>query len=90
MYQVVREVLDNPEDKTELYLVFANKTENDIILKEEFDELAQKHKNFHVFYSVDNPITPDWNGGKGFISREMLEEKMFTPTENEEEVLVMV
>ena len=47
--QVIDAVLANPEDKTELSLVYANVSEADIILKEKIDALAAKHpKQFKV------------------------------------------
>ena len=48
MLQVASEIVNNPEDKTQVSLVFANQTEKDIILKEELDEMAAKHDNFQV------------------------------------------
>lgn len=48
MLQVASEIVNNPEDKTQVSLVFANQTEKDIILKEEIDEMAAKHDNFQV------------------------------------------
>lgn len=35
MYQVIKAVLSNPSDKTECSLVYANQTEEDILLKDE-------------------------------------------------------
>lgn len=48
MLQIAQEVVRNPEDKTEVTLVFANKSEDDILLKKELDDMVRKHKNFHV------------------------------------------
>lgn len=48
MLQVASEIVNNPEDKTQVSLIFANQTEKDIILKEEIDEMAAKHDNFQV------------------------------------------
>ena len=48
MLQVASEIVNNPEDKTQVSLIFANQTEKDIILKEEIDEMAAKHNNFQV------------------------------------------
>lgn len=92
MYQVIREVLDNPEDKTELHLVFSNNTEEDILLREEFEELQKKHKNFHFYNTLTVKAEKGWNQGVGFVSKEMLEKHMFTapPKENEEDVVVFV
>lgn len=48
MLQVASEIVNNPEDKTQVSLIFANQTEKDIILREEIDEMAAKHDNFQV------------------------------------------
>merc|ERR1711939_525369 len=39
MYQVARAIFNNPEDKTKVTMVFANITEEDILLKKELNEL---------------------------------------------------
>ena len=46
MLQVVQEVLRHPEDRTEVSLIFANISDKDILLKQTFDDLAAKHRNF--------------------------------------------
>lgn len=48
MLQVAQEVVRNPEDKTKVTLVFANLSEDDILLRKELDDMAKKHKNFNV------------------------------------------
>lgn len=40
MYQVIKAVLNNPSDKTECSLVYANQTLEDILLKDEVGGLA--------------------------------------------------
>jgi nitrate reductase (NAD(P)H) len=47
-YQVIKAVLKDPEDTTQLSLLYANQTEDDILLREELDELAAKHSNLKV------------------------------------------
>ncbi|KAK3077054.1 NADH-cytochrome b5 reductase [Coniosporium uncinatum] len=72
MYQLVRAIFKNPEDKTKVTLIFGNITENDILLKEEFDELENTYpQRFRAFYVLDNP-PEKWQGGKGFITKELL------------------
>lgn len=41
--QVISAVLRDPSDKTELRLLFANQSEEDILCRKELDELAAKH-----------------------------------------------
>ena len=52
MFQVAQEILRNPEDKTQVSLIFANQTEEDIILRKELDHMAAKHDNFEVTLAV--------------------------------------
>lgn len=72
--------------RTDIYLLYANVSENDIILREELDDLARNHKNFHVYYTVDNP-SEAWKMGSGYITREMIDRHMPEPSEDH---LIMV
>jgi len=78
MLQVIRAIVKNPEDKTQVSLIFANVAEGDILLKEELDGLAAKHKNFKVYYVLNMP-PEGWTGGVGFVSQEMVEQNLPKP-----------
>ncbi|KAK9325471.1 hypothetical protein V1517DRAFT_314227 [Lipomyces orientalis] len=71
MLQIVRAVLKNPEDKTEITLIFANVTEEDILLKDDLDDLAANHENFKVYYVLNSP-KEGWTGGVGFVTADMI------------------
>lgn len=43
MLQIVREVLKRKDDRTVLRLLYANQSEDDILLRKELDELVEKH-----------------------------------------------
>ena len=43
MYQVAKCLLQDPEEYTQIKLIYANVTEDDILLKEELDQLAQQY-----------------------------------------------
>jgi NAD(P)H-flavin reductase len=43
MYQVIKAVLKDKEDTTQMSLVYANNSEDDILLREELDSLAATH-----------------------------------------------
>jgi len=77
MLQVIRAILKNHQDITKINLIFANVTEQDILLKPELDSLAIDHKNFKVYYVLNVP-PEGWTGGIGFVSQEMIE-KNFPP-----------
>lgn len=88
MYQLARAVFKNPNDKTKVTLVFANVSEQDVLLKKEFEELEQKFpQRFRAFYLLDNPPA-DWPGAKGYITKDLL--KTVLPGPKEENVKVFV
>lgn len=71
MLQIVRAITSNSDDTTQVDLIFANVNPEDILLKEDLDELAAKHSNFRVHYVLNNP--PDeWTGGIGFVTADMI------------------
>ncbi|KAG2467790.1 NB5R1 reductase, partial [Polypterus senegalus] len=55
MLQLIRAILKDPEDKTHCSLLFANQTQNDILLRDELEELQVRHPNrFKLWFTVDN------------------------------------
>jgi len=73
MLQIIRAALKNPQDNTRLSLIYANVNYEDILLKKELDELADKYSSrFKVFYVLNN-VPSGWTGGVGFVSKEQIE-----------------
>eukprot|EP00040_Diaphanoeca_grandis_P032784 m.199465 g.199465 ORF g.199465 m.199465 type:complete len:295 (+) comp32735_c1_seq1:191-1075(+) len=76
MMQIIRHVLSDPNDKTQLSLVFANQTTNDILLRDELETFA-KDDRFSVWFTVDRLTEgEEWKYSTGFISEEMLKEHL--------------
>ncbi|XP_042471635.1 NADH--cytochrome b5 reductase 1-like [Zingiber officinale] len=73
MFQVTRAILENPKDKTKVYLIYANVTSEDILLKEELDSLARNYPDrFQIYYVLNQP-PESWNGGGvGFVPKDMI------------------
>lgn len=96
MYQVCRTLIqilqaaDKNKDISSFYLVFANRTPDDILLKTELENfVSKKNFSFKLFFSVDRvsfinyqnwPNT--WSGGRGFITEDMLLQNLPKPDEN--------
>lgn len=78
MWQVFKAILDDPNDMTQLVLVFANLTIDDILLREELDELHQCEERFSRYYVLDKP-PGHWAGGKGYVTKEILEDQFGEP-----------
>ncbi|KAL7258240.1 hypothetical protein ACSBR1_004372 [Camellia fascicularis] len=73
MFQVARAILENPNDKTNIILIYANVTYEDILLKEELANLACSFPNRFNVYCVLNQPPEGWDGGVGFVSKEMIQ-----------------
>lgn len=62
-------------------LIFANRKEEDILLKDELDNLAKVHNNFQVHYVLEYP-PDDWTGQAGFVSKDMIERYLPPPAKD--------
>ncbi|PSN67289.1 ferredoxin reductase-like protein [Corynespora cassiicola Philippines] len=83
MWQVANAIFKNPEDKTKVTLVFGNIKEEDILLKREFEHLENTYpQRFRAFYVLDNP-PETWQGGKGYVTKELLKTVLPEPKEGE-------
>ncbi len=70
--QLAEAIVANPEDKTQVRLVFANVSKSDIVLKEELDALAASSKGqFAVTYVIDKPES-GFTGPTGYLTKDLL------------------
>jgi nitrate reductase (NAD(P)H) len=74
IYQVVQAILKDPEDLTEMHVVYANRSEDDILLREEMDSWAKKHERFKVWYVVQESKREGWEYSVGFITESILKQ----------------
>ncbi|XP_061345252.1 NADH-cytochrome b5 reductase-like protein [Gastrolobium bilobum] len=81
MLQVIEAILKNPDDKTQISLLYANVSPDDILLKQKLDILATSHPNLKIFYTVDSP-TKNWKGGAGYISKDMVVKGLPGPSDD--------
>ncbi|MED6210219.1 NADH-cytochrome b5 reductase [Stylosanthes scabra] len=73
MFQITRAILENPKDKTKIFLLYANVTVDDILLKEELDNFVNKYPNQFKVYHVLNKPPNEWNDGVGYITKDMIQ-----------------
>lgn len=87
MLQLIRAALKDPRDKTKMWLIFANQTENDILLRTELEEVAADHPDrFKLWYTLDRP-EDGWEYSKGFINAEMI--KAHLPPVSDDTLVLM-
>ena len=78
--QVIRCLLEGPEsngDTTSMVLLFQNRTEADVLLRDELDKLAaSSNGRLQVIYFLSNPTTTAWgsksNERRGYINQEAM------------------
>lgn len=81
MLQVVTEILKHEDDTTKVSLIFANVTEEDIILRDLIDQMQEKYSNFKAYLVLNNP-PEGWTQGVGFITSDMIQEHLPAPSED--------
>ncbi|KAL7010359.1 NADH-cytochrome b5 reductase [Cystobasidiomycetes sp. EMM_F5] len=90
MLQIIRASLKNPLDLTHISLIYANVTADDILLKEELDELERKHSNrFKVYHVLNNPPA-GWSQGVGFVSEDTIRERLPSPSKTPGEMKILL
>ncbi|GKZ22529.1 hypothetical protein AbraIFM66951_006487 [Aspergillus brasiliensis] len=74
MYQLIRAICEDPTDTdTRVSLLYANNTEEDILLRAELDNFARDHPDrFQVHYVLSKP-GDDWTGYRGFVTAELIQ-----------------
>lgn len=82
MLQVVQAALLDPEDQTHFSLIYANKTETDILCRDLLED-AERRANgrFKLTFTLDFP-PPGWQHKTGFITQDMIKEVFVPPSEN--------
>jgi cytochrome-b5 reductase len=82
MLQLVNEILKRSGDDTQLSLLYANQSEQDILLRDDLDVLAAKYQEqFKVWYTVDRG-SDNWKFSVGFVNDEMIKENLFAPSDD--------
>ncbi|KAJ1520492.1 hypothetical protein ONE63_003618 [Megalurothrips usitatus] len=76
MLQLIKHVVGDPTDDTKLELLFANKSEEDIMLRDQLEALAAKHPDqLKIWYTVDK-APAGWAYSQGFISADMIKQHL--------------
>lgn len=80
MFQLIRDILSRSDEQhIKLALLFANQSENDILLRNELDKLTKDHSDrLKVWYTVDN-ATDSWKYSTGFVNSDMIKDHLYAP-----------
>ncbi|KAF0644207.1 hypothetical protein FPSE5266_04777 [Fusarium pseudograminearum] len=83
MLQVIRAIVRGRAagDKTEVDLIFANVSPQDILLKEDLDALAAQDAGIRIHYVLDKP-PEGWTGGVGYVTADMINKYLPKPADD--------
>lgn len=73
--QVIQAVCEDPQDTTELYLLYANQTEDDILLRPKLEDMAAANPRLHVWHTLAHPPA-GWPFSAGFVTEQMLRQRL--------------
>lgn len=80
MYQLIRAICENDTDTTHISLIYANRSEEDILLRDELETFARKYpQNLKVWYMLDHP-PKDWKYGKGYVTPQIMADRLPSPS----------
>jgi cytochrome-b5 reductase len=83
MYQLIRAICEDPADDTEVRLIYANRSEGDILMRRQLDRFEKlSGGQFKAYYMVDKPIS-GWKGGVGHCTKQILQEQLPAASECE-------
>jgi cytochrome-b5 reductase len=76
LFQIIRAICEDKTDNTKIHLVYANRSEADIMLRKRLDSFAEaSNGQFEVYYIVDK-APEGWQYGTGRVDKEVLQKKM--------------
>jgi cytochrome-b5 reductase len=76
MYQLIRAICEDVTDLTEVSLIYANRSEEDILLRQELEAFARANpQNLKIWYMLDVP-PENWTFGTGYVTGEIMKERL--------------
>ncbi|KJK76320.1 hypothetical protein H634G_08380 [Metarhizium anisopliae BRIP 53293] len=81
-YALVARVIMTPQDKTKISLIDANKTEGDILMRDELDQFQQESRDkLRVTHILSHP-SDKWNGLRGHVDEVKIKDNLFPPSDD--------
>jgi cytochrome-b5 reductase len=79
-YQIIRAICEDPEDNTRVSLLYANHTEEDILLRGELARFQYQFPSKLSVWHVLNSPPEKWQYGKGRVTRDIIRDKLAAPS----------
>lgn len=78
-YQLVARILETKDDDTQIAVIDANKSEGDILLKEELQSFRDKHGSQFRIEHVPSLLSEGWGSKRGHVNADIIKEIGFEP-----------
>ncbi|KAH8847356.1 hypothetical protein MCOR27_010435 [Pyricularia oryzae] len=89
IFQVFRAVMQDKEDQTRCLVLDGNRTEEDILCKDELDKLAVGNEDrCRLVYSLSKP-SESWTGAKGRMDRALFEKELGVSGSNSQDMVLI-
>ena len=80
MIQLMNKIFQE-DDETKVNLLFANRSEKDIFLKDQIEDFRKKNpERLNVTYVVDHASSNDWKGETGYINKDIINKYLPKPS----------
>ncbi|CAD5230264.1 unnamed protein product [Bursaphelenchus xylophilus] len=81
IWRIINKTLKNPFDETQIRLLFANRTEDDILLRSDLERLQRQHpQRFRLTHVLSQPAAErPWAGHIGHINTDLIDIACFPP-----------
>lgn len=80
MYQIIRAICEDDRDLTQVNLIYANRSEEDILLRGELEAFSRRYpQNLKIYYLLENAPS-DWAYGVGYVTQDMMAEMFPSPS----------
>lgn len=88
MFQIIRRICEDPRDDTNMTFLYANSSEEDILLRDELEALARDHSDQFQLHHILSSPSENWSGKKGRIDKHLIEECLPAPAGDDSKVLL--
>ncbi|KAI2807531.1 NADH-cytochrome b5 reductase 3, partial [Blomia tropicalis] len=87
MLQIIRQAFKDDNDGTRFWLLYANQTESDILLRKELENVRDSNpERMKLWYTLDRP-SDGWAYSSGFVNEEMMTAHL--PQANDDTIILM-
>lgn len=81
-YSLIARIMMTPGDKTEIRVIDANKTEGDILMRNELKHFQDNSNGQLKITHVLSHASDSWGGLKGHVDGDKIKENLFSPTDD--------